>query len=547
MEISADTKVVLVGRNALTKANKKVMARTLREFVLAGGTVVVLEQELPLEKRDLPIEGIEVAGPGKRRVRMEEFRQSGGRSGAVCFPVAPAHPVMQGLAKADFFTWAGDETNFRLSYATPSAGAVAIVQGGDGLGLTPLMELPVGQGSYLLSQMCVAEKLDAEPVAEVLLHNLLTWASARGSAEPGQTLVFTADDHELGAFIARTGLLFESVDRVVDVLEADVAVVKATPTALDWLAQHKEAVTEFCEDGNWLMLVGLDERGLGAFNTLVSFKHRLRSFRAEAVKLDNLADPLLMGLSDRDAKMYGNDMIAAWQRKYWISKRVFTAVVDGPEIASFASFASGAPANVTNGLTNEDFWRYIHYVDSNGDSLTFKFDRPETIAAIRIKPTAEPYYFLKDIEIVFDSDKANPVRFACQRVGGLQDVPMSPRQASTLALNLLNHWPGESARDKELMGVDIVEIFRQMPGDDTARVVTLTQPGGLVKYPIGAGGIVLNQLDHTEADIPKGVPKKQIAQQEANIAKKLSIYSNLLRNMGAAFRTVAQDAGKRRR
>ena len=224
-------------------------------------------------------------------------------------------------------------------------------------------------------------------------------------------------------------------------------------------------------------------------------------------------------------------MIAPWARKYKVSSRVFTAVVDGAEIASFG----GGPAKVTNGLTNEDFWQYIHYVRSEGDSLRFRFGRPETITAIRIKPTAAPYYFLKDVEIVFDEDKAHALKFTCQRVPGLQAVPMKPRRASTITFNLLNHWPGESAKGKPLMGVDLIEIYRQMPAD---RIVVLTRPGGLAKYPIGKGGIFLNQIDYTEADIPRGVRKKQVAKQIENVTKKLGIYANLLRNMGAAFKIV---------
>jgi len=492
--------------------------------VLAGKTVILLEQNEPLERHDLPLAGIEIAGLSEQRPEnREEFREAGGRSGSISFPVAPAHPALAGLTPRDFFTWADDEVTFRLSYATPATGAIAIVQAGNELDLAPMIEVPVGQGSYLLSQMAIGEKLFSEPVADRLLGNILAWAGARGAAEPGRTLAFRADDDQLEGFLAKTGLLFETAPQVEAALEGDVAVVRADPAALDWLAGNKQAVTEFCTAGGWLMLVGLDEKGLGAFNRLVGFEHRLRSFRREAVTLQDRAAPMLLGLTDRDVSMQSDEMLAKWLRLHWISDRVFSAVVDGPEIASFGG--SDEPvAQVTNGMTNEDFWQYIYYLDAKDSSITFDFGRPETITAVRIKPTAAPYYLLKDVEILFDDDTADPVKFACQQVEGMQSVPIEPREASKVTIAVKSHWPGESS--KELVGIDLVEIDRRMPRETDGKLALLTKPGGLVKYPIGEGGILLNQLDYLEADTAE------------NVQKKVTIYANLLRNMGAAFRVA---------
>lgn len=519
--VPASAKVVVVGRGAISPRNKKVLAPALRRAVLAGKTVILLEQNEPLERHDLPLAGIEIAGLSEQRPEnREEFREAGGRSGSISFPVAPAHPALAGLAPRDFFTWTDDEVTFRLSYATPATGAIAIVQAGNELDLAPMIEVPVGQGSYLLSQMAIGEKLFSEPVADRLLGNLLVWAGARGAAEPGRTLAFRADDDQLEGFLAKTGLLFETAPQVEAALEGDVAIVRADPGALDWLAENKQAVTEFCTAGGWLMLVGLDENGLGAFNRLVGFEHRLRPFRREAVTLEDPAEPMLLGLTDRDVSMQSDEMLAKWLRLHWISDRVFSAVVDGPEIASFGG--SGEPvAKVTNGMTNEDFWQYIYYLDAKDSSITFDFGRPETITAVRIKPTAAPYYFLKDVEILFDDDAAKPVKFACQQVEGIQSVPLEPREATKVTIAVKSHWPGESS--KELVGIDLVEIDRRMPAEADGKLALLTKPGGLVKYPLGEGGILLNQVEYAKDDT------------EENVQKKLTIYANLLRNLGAAF------------
>ena len=517
-------KVILIAPGALTKSNRRAVASKLRKFVAAGNTAIVLEQGAPLEGDDLPVSGIEVAGPASgKRVSREEFRQAGGHSGAISFPVAPAHPALDDLKPEDFFTWAGNEFNFRLSYATPATGAISIIQAGNELGLTPMMEVPVGQGSYLLSQMAIGEKLGIEPVADRLLANLLRWAAARGSAKPGKTLAFLTGDQKLAELVATTGVAFQNAAAVAETLSGDVAVVRATSENLDWLDKNRPKVTEFCNRGGWLMLAGLDAAGIESFNRLVGFQHRIRPFRREAVTLDNRTDRLLLGLSDRDASMKSDEMLAPWAHLYWVSDRVFSAVVDGEEIASFGGNGTEI-AQVTNGLTNEDFWRYIQYLDAGGASIAFDFGRPETITAVRIKPTAAPYYFLKDVEIVFDDNTASPVKFTCRQVEGLQDVPLEPRTASKVTVHTKDHYPGESTQN--LVGIDLLEIDRRMPADAAKRVVLLAKPGGLVKYPIGPGGIVLNQLDTTRPDTAE------------NTKKKLAIYANLLRNMGASFSTA---------
>ena len=56
-----------------------------------------------------------------------------------------------------------------------------------------------------------------------------------------------------------------------------------------------------------------------------------------------------------------------------------------------------------------------------------------------------------------------------------------------------------------------------------AKAIVLTAPGGLVKYPIGKGGIVLNQLDLTA--------KEPVANKE----KKRGIFASILPNIGCSF------------
>ncbi|KPK63282.1 MAG: hypothetical protein AMK73_05300, partial [Planctomycetes bacterium SM23_32] len=510
--------VLVIGRDALPEDERDGMANALRRFVEAGNTAVVLEQRRPLEGDELPAAGIAVAGPGRDHAPRPEFRAAGGQSGCIAFPVALAHPVLDGLTEGDFFAWAGDERSFRLSYATPTSGAISLVQAGHELRLTPMMDVRAGQGSYVLSQMLIAEKLGVEPVADRLLHNALAWAGARAEAEPGRTVALLAGEEALRSFLDRTRLSYEpaaDLDALLDA-GADVAVVRATPEVLSGLAARADAVRSFCSRGGWLMLAGLGEAGLADFNRLVGFEHRIRPFRREAVGLQARTDPLLMGLSDRDVNMVSDEILAPWAHLYWISEKTYTAVVDGREIASFAR---GSVADVTNGMVNDDFWRYIRYLNADGADVEFAFERPETFTRANVWGSGS-YYWMKDVELVFDDQDA--VHFVLEKRTGMQELEFEPRPAGKVTFRVVDHYADPPTQD--LVGFDNFELYRRVPEDFERRVVLLTKPGGLVKYPIGQGGIVLNQLDYAAEDT------------EENVGKKLAIYANLLRNMGAAFR-----------
>lgn len=525
--LPAGATVLLVGANALTVTNKPAWSAVLRDFVAAGKTAIVLEQRHPLEEADLPVPDIRLASDVAGKPLRDEFRQAGGSSGRIAFPVALAHPAFRDLRPRDFFTWGGDEYVYRLSYATPAGGAIALVQGGTDLAQTPMMEIPVGSGSLLLSQLLVAGKLGSEPVADRLLANLLSWAAGRAGRSPGRTVVVPDADAGLAPFLAETGLKFSLADSVEAGLAtgADVLLVNATAAAMTELAGRQGELRRACEAGRWVMLCNVDPVGLQNLNRLVGFDHRMRGFRQEKVTLRARQDPLLLGLSDRDLSMLSDEYAASWKNLYWVSDHVFTEVVDGEDVASFAQFAAPELFNIANGLTADDFWRYILYRNCTNDAVALTFDRPETFVGAGIQ-SIPAYHALKDIELAFDG-KAFP--FTLQKTKDMQPLAFKPQQATSVEIRIKGHYPGASSQP--LVQIDNFELLRAWPPKVAERVVLLTQPGGLVKYPIGKGGIVLNQLRRDEG-------KAAGANAAANRRKKLAIYGSLLRNMGAAFETT---------
>ncbi len=509
--------VLIIGSNSINKDNRKTLSEKVKSLLKKGKKVVIFEQDTPLEKNELPI-SIDVLRPRKSPTEIySEFLKPEGASGSICFPVALSHPVLEGLSKDDFFTWI-DDYNFKSSYKTPEKGAISIIQAGDDLNLTPMMEIRDGSGSLILCQLLIGEKFEKEPVAQKLFYNILSYFDKIKGKGESKIYFYSSGDDKLKDFIKSTGAKIEEINKIEDFLSGNsVSIIKGTKENLKYIVDNKNKVDEYCKNGNWIVIFNVEPQSINEFNKIVEFNHRIRKFRKEKVLIDDLTEPVLLGLTDRDFSMYSDEVLAPWIRLNWISDKVFTYVVDGKEIASFGG-EGGKVAQVTNGLTNEDFWRYIQYLNADGDSIEFNFKRPEIITEIRIKPTSGPYYKLKDIEIIFDDNQNDKIIYTFSKEGGFQDIVLKqPKLCSKIRINNLNYWPGKSTQN--LVGIDIVEIYRKVDKIEKGEIKPLTKPAGIVKYPKGNGGILLIQIDYASQDTKE------------NISKKINIVSNILRNL----------------
>ena len=137
-------KVLIVGKDALDAVQST--SSRLAAYACEGRAVIVLEQKNPLKYQALPAE-IEAAT----------------NTGRVAFAEDLDHPAFRGLAQKDFFTWGPDEILFRNAYMKPVRGAKSLVQCGNLLQNSGLVEVQAGRGVMLLSQLVIGEKLSSTP------------------------------------------------------------------------------------------------------------------------------------------------------------------------------------------------------------------------------------------------------------------------------------------------------------------------------------------------------------------------------------------------
>jgi hypothetical protein len=176
--------LLVIGERAVC-GNETGAAGPLAGFTEAGGHIVVLMQSKLLP--GLPI-----------RTTLEPREWC-----SMCFLRTPQHPILKGLSDWDLQFWAPDHVTCKGSYSRPDRGSfVAIVDGaGDhdrasrsAMDWNQLLECYRGRGSYLLCQLPLIEKYNAEPMARELLARIVAYAAGgQQFIQPVKTLQVLAD------------------------------------------------------------------------------------------------------------------------------------------------------------------------------------------------------------------------------------------------------------------------------------------------------------------------------------------------------------------
>jgi hypothetical protein len=165
-EIDGKLDILLIGAQVLqdSKISEPVIGRVhpwrkaLTEYLQQGGRVFVLEQSAyPL--------GLFTVNLTKQQSTMT-------------FPVAFNHPALRGVQKDDLKFWRGNHIVAAQECLRPTHGnMIPIVVSGSELGIdhAPLLEIPMGNGCVIHSQLKLIEKLTTEPVAAQIFNNLIRY------------------------------------------------------------------------------------------------------------------------------------------------------------------------------------------------------------------------------------------------------------------------------------------------------------------------------------------------------------------------------------
>ncbi|MEI6166259.1 MAG: glycoside hydrolase family 2 TIM barrel-domain containing protein [bacterium] len=512
--LPANARVLLIGSDALAASDSTSPA--LAAYASSGHAVIVLDQTFPLKYQALPAEMEPVSNA-------KEVWAANGRTGYI---EDSSHPVLQGFADKDFFTWNGpDSLLYRNAYVKPEKGGKSLIQVGPRLGQTALVEIPTGKGLILLSQLRMGDRLASNAVARQILLNMIS-CSLVYKQEFAAVSAFIQDE-QLGKALDAMGLQYaKAADPLAAISDParKIAVISATPASLATLAKAMPTIEAFWKRGGTIIFHGLTPEGLADYNKIVGVEHVIRPFIRERVQFPAIRNPLTAGLSSGDIVMLSGKRVFGFREEEFTVPDEFTYVVDYDEIAPFGKSDFASYDKIVNGFIGADGWPQIidFGIPENDQPFPIKITLPkaETITEITYDPSVN-YNPTTKIALLFDGKDRQ--EFVLPPDGDPRTFAVTPpRQARELTLEL-REWQVDPAKTHNA-GIDNIWIKVQRSPEFHATVKPMLNVGGMMQYVKGPGGVVLCNLNFQENE---AVPLNKI--------KKRNVLATVLRNLKASF------------
>ena len=268
-------KVVIVGENTDTSEFKDALV----EFVTKGGSVVVLRQDqwVPLTS--------ELPAIDKEHVSTRAWKRSFN------------HPITEGLEDAQFSYWRPDHLVSLKTFRKPSGGSFrALLDCGGlyGLNWSPLVEVPLGRGTFVLTSLDLVGRVDAEPAVGPLLDGMIRYAgNFKPNAAAPLRLLASAEARPLRATLKASGVALEEGLKGSGPILMDAS-FEPTP------AQITEIHGYLAKGGN-VWLHGFSSANIGKVAALFPFKPELKP-RDKTVQsaIRRSQDPWMNSISSQD-------------------------------------------------------------------------------------------------------------------------------------------------------------------------------------------------------------------------------------------------------
>ena len=468
--------LLVVGPDALKKDLLRSLKK-LNELVKRGGRVLVLEQNTEFPEQALPF-----------AVKTQAAE------GSMAYPRG-AHPALAGLEKADLSVWGRDQRVFNCPFVRNKNWPLIVdASTKEAMNLAPVIETSWGKGHYVLSQLLIGEKLGTEPMAERMLANLVRYLATLPE-KPARLCNFLGSSGMAANSMNISGFGYKRYTvRGGDTMElemaltadADVVLVPGNRAAMRALLALREELGSFAERGGWVLMQGLEKDAVGGLSRLIGEELILRPVGQERIILLARDDPLMTGLGNHELYWEEHmDKKAAEDARFLFGDRplrddVLTGALVYDDVCALAR--SGA---VSNHLTSEDHWRYISY---RGDTLPLDWRRPFEIHRIVVRENRH-YKRMQEIMLTLGDDEANPLRLEVPKQKRPHVFEFEPRKLRSITLKATKY---VNVKPHGPFGWDTVEIYRTLPDSFRRKVVPLTRPAGLVKFPMGKGGLLLN-------------------------------------------------------
>ena len=508
LDPSAD--IVIVAENVLgtPESPARFDADGFRQFLTAGGRALVLAQNT-----------LDPLGLG---VNLTDHAST------MAFPLAMNHPLLAGLEPADFKWWADGHYISRREIIREGRNgleALLVTGGFSSLAQGPFADLPFGDGHVVLMQLLAGSKRAAEPAAEILCRNAVSYMKSLPHKHAVAVRTLASDPDVLR--MLRTVGADDSGSGDARFIAADGAC-----PGLDMTPDQLAA---------WIRDGGVFYWHMPDAQTFERLKHAIGADGIACVNGDcsgiitDRNSPLFFGVSHEDLT---HCRIYDWDSKLDIqpdavSMRFVPEAFAQPGPVPGAVKLDGGPVPMKTppvgmpGFVDPAPHSVFTAVREKAGvvCLTLRIDAPEALPDIVDMGVNGGHYIFKFAE--------KPLcRIA---VGDMEQVwftPDSPGEYRTLI-----HLPaGTSQIDvrgagRAGVGAGVFAEAFLSEAEYPAGTEVPAVPGSIVSWQLGEGRVALDGANWT-------------CVRDGNGARGERYLSGLLRNLGAGFRTERQDAGE---
>jgi hypothetical protein len=247
--LPAGQQILVLGEGATVNATSD-QVTALTSFVQSGGVVLSLAQRALPALLPWPV-------------------LAAGSPQTIAHIAAPHHPVLAGIGADDLRWWNTDnELVVSSALVKPGYGSfTSIADAGPGLATSALGEAPYGSGTYLFCQFPVIAAAAAEPVAAVLLRNIVDYLAAREPAPRGRLGVVSPSGSPLLATLNAAAVGFATVTTVsADTLSGLDALLVDAGAGTSAVTAAAADVTAWVTGGGTLWVNGLTASTLAALD-----------------------------------------------------------------------------------------------------------------------------------------------------------------------------------------------------------------------------------------------------------------------------------------
>jgi len=467
--IDAKLEILLIGVQTLQagKLSEPVIGRVhpqrkaLAEYLQRGGRVLVLEQSVYPQ-------GLFNANLTKQKSTMT-------------FPAAFNHPALRGVRKDDMKFWRGDHLVAALESSRPAHGAtVPILVSGSELGVdhAPLLEIPLGNGCVIHSQLKLIEKLISEPIAAQIFNNLIQYMAEYSPGTRKTGLVGGSPEYR--SYLHSLGLRFDDLTgKLADVNLSDYSLILCRSNP-----QHTAGLRSYVANGGTLFVHRLERDIAKSFFKGFELDLAFQAYSGTLRRTEE-SHPLLASITREDIYWLGDYVHLRTSRAEQMSDGIISQTLGDKPQRSYEA---------------EDWELEGHIVRRQKSGVVFattgsasaQVDFPKAgNYVIGILARGQPAAGIFPVAQVSIDDK--PLGFISTQTEQWHTVATSGhirKGPHKLTVSYINEG-GTSADEDRNLYVDKVLVAYDT---GQSRIAFLTCPPALAVVPYGKGNIVLDQV-----------------------------------------------------